>query len=269
MVVYVEYAFLENFLVDFALLYLALLVARCKIGKIRLICAACVGACEAIVFPLFSLPVALAYLVKLVGGVILVLIAVSGGRAKTYAVASLAFFFFTFAFGGLLTAAYSFFDAPYVEGNGYLIEGAPVGLILGGVGVFFIVCAWLVKAGYKFVKLQQKTVDCTLVHGGRQVKWKGLIDSGNLLSYHGAPVSVLSPVAALALFSGEKAFVGSVWVTTVHGTKRLRLLKCERVTIGKRVIEGAYFALSDVKLKGYQMILHTAWLEGEWDYSAT
>ena len=106
MIVYWEYAFLENALLDGLLLYLAGTCARRRVCIWRLCLAAALGGAVAVVFPLIALPVWAAYFVKVVSGVLICLVACTGG-AKACLIAVSAFFAFTFALGGILTAAYS------------------------------------------------------------------------------------------------------------------------------------------------------------------
>lgn len=71
MVVYIEYAFAENFIMDLLLLYLSLKCARSRISWLRMIFAAAIGGVEAILFPVIAMPVWCAYFVKFLGGVLI------------------------------------------------------------------------------------------------------------------------------------------------------------------------------------------------------
>lgn len=117
MVVYIEYAFAENFIMDLLLLYLSLKCARSRISWLRMIFAAAIGGVEAILFPVIAMPVWCAYFVKFLGGVLIVMVAVSEKKRKPYLKTIAIFFLSTFALGGLLTAVYSFFGIEYAEGR--------------------------------------------------------------------------------------------------------------------------------------------------------
>ena len=203
MEVYAEYAFAENFILDFLLVYLAVKCARAKTGAVRLPLSAAIGAVEALVFPLFPLPVWASYLVKIAGGAILPILAVKKGTIKTYFVALIAFFGLTFALGGLLTAAYSFFDIPFIEGQGYLIESAPIGLVIGLAGLFGVAVFLLSRSLYRYRKLKRDVFDTELFHGGRTAHLKALADTGNHLSFRGRPVNVLSPLPHCSSSGGK------------------------------------------------------------------
>ena len=264
MVVYVEVALLENFLLDGVLLYLALKCARVKISVWRLLLASLVGGVEAVVFPLLPLPVWAAYLCKALGGVLLALIAVKCKKIKPYLIVTAAFFFLSFALGGLLTAAYSFFGVEYAEGNGYLVERAPVGLILGGTALFAIIVVHSAKLFYRYRKVKKNVLPCTLVSNGREVKWKGYADSGNCLFFRGNPVCVTSAAAIFALFGRAVEEVGRMQVGTVNGSREAPVFACEsiRITTEREVFtrENVYLTVGEIS-SDYQLVLNTALME--------
>ena len=262
MVVYWEYAFAENFILDGLLLYLALKCARGRVRALNLMFAAALGAVEAIVFPLLKLPVWAAYLAKFLGGVLLGIVAVSKGTKKTYFVVTLTFFLLTFALGGLLTAAYSFFGVQYVEGNGYLVERAPVGLVMGGAGLFAVATFWGARWLYRYIKVKRGLVACTLFHGGRQFQWHGLSDSGNCLSYHGEPVCVISAKGAYVLLGRGAKPIGSMTIHTVNGENEAPVYLLESMRVGKKTFSSVHLVIGQVDTKEYQLVLHTAFTEG-------
>ena len=261
MEVYVEYAVAENFLLDLLLLFLAVKCARAETGAFRLLLAAAVGAAEAIVFPLLPLPAWAAYLVKFLGGAILPLLAVKKGTKRTYFFVFLSFFALTFALGGLLTAVYSFFDLPYAEGQGYLVESAPVGLVLGLAGLFGVGVFYLSRSFYRYRKLKSSIFAVELCHNGRTLSLKALADTGNSLFFRGEPVNVLSPTAALLLFREEPAPYGRIAIGTVNGSSERPVFACNLLKIGAKTYQNALFTTGDVKSKEYQIILHPSYSE--------
>lgn len=266
MVVYWEYAFAENCLLDGLMLFLALKAARGKIDPRRLTFSALVGGAEAVVFPLVPFPAWAAYLVKFLGGALLVLLAVKRGTKKTYIIATVAFYALTFALGGLLTAAYSFFQVDYSEGQGYLVESAPVGLVFALSGIFAVFTAWGIRALYRYRNVQRNVFSCEVEAGDNKVRWKGFADSGNLLEFRGEPVCVISAVAALALFGANAKPAGRMTVRTVSGEKQSPVFVCDRLKIhfggAQRILERAYLTVGEVSSKDYSVILHSTIVEG-------
>lgn len=262
--VYIEVAFAENFLMDGMLLYLALKCAREKVRPLNLILAALVGAAEAILFPLIPLPVWCAYLVKFLGGALISVISVHKGRPKSYLVAAAAFFLLTFALGGLLVAAYSFFGAEYREGDGYLVESAPIALVVTAAIVFFLLILSALRRFFRFRVRKSNLIACTLCAGGRRVHMTALADSGNCLQFRGKPVCLTSAAGIFALLGAHPSAVGRMKVGTVHGERESPVFLCREMELGGKTFGEVPFVLGEMR-GDIQMILHTAYLEGSYE----
>ncbi len=264
MEVYIELALVENFALDGVLLYLALRLTKSKVCAWRIILAATVGGIEAVVFPLLTLPVWAAYLIKLMGGILLCVLAVGEKKLRPYLRVTAAFFALTFLLGGALTAIYSFFDIPYVAGNGYLVEQAPVGLVAAVAVCLTALSILLTRRIYRFVKVRKNLIECVLTEGGREVTWQGFADSGNRLEFHGKPVCVVSPLAIFALFGKNPKAEGRMQVGTVHGARDAPVFTLERLTlrVGGRAYqrEGVYLTVGEVG-KEFNILLNTALME--------
>lgn len=271
MIVYWEYAFIENFVLDGLLLYLALKCARLKVRPVNLILAAAAGGTEGALFPLFMFPDWCITVIKFLGGALLVVIAIYKGTRRTYPIAILSFFFFTFALGGLLTALYSYCNIPYITQEGYFIESAPVALVLAVAGIFTIACAHGVARLFRYRRMARQIFNCKLKACGKEICRKAFADSGNCLFYRGHPVCVISAVAVFALFGAHPKEAGKMTVNTVQGSRLSSVFLCERMDIAingtVQTFQGVYFTTGEVHSKDYQMILHTAFLEGLYEDS--
>lgn len=262
MEVYWEYAFAENCLIDGLLLYLALIFAHGRIRARNLVLASLMGGTEAVLFPLFVFPDWCAYLVKILGGILISTLTVSKGTKKMYFVVCITFFLLTFALGGLLIAIYSFFGVEYTAEQGYLVESAPVALVLAVAALFVIFLRRAAKVWYRYRRVSKNLVSCALDTGRKKVQWRGLLDSGNCLSFRGEPVCVISAVAAFALLGNRPKAVGRIQVTTVNGSKISPVFSCEKLRISldgtNHEYENVYLTVGEVRSKEYQIILHTA-----------
>ena len=253
MIVYVEYAFAENALLDGLLIYLAAKCVRVRLKAWRLCAASAAGGVVAVLFPLLVLPAWAAYCTKALAGAAICLAASTGG-VKKCAGMTCAFFALTFALGGALTAIYSFFGIQTADGTGFYVERAPVALIFAGAGIFFCGTIALSRALYRYRRVQRCTVDCTLCEGDRTVHWKGLIDSGNCLTYRGEPVCVLSAAAAFALFGASPHACGRMEVGTVNGKQERPVLRIG--TLRAAGFCGAAYATVGEVHAPYLVILH-------------
>ena len=71
MQVYIEYAFIENFLLDSMLLFLAFRSTKTRVRALPAVCAASFGAAFACVFALISVPYAAAFFIKVSAGALM------------------------------------------------------------------------------------------------------------------------------------------------------------------------------------------------------
>lgn len=265
MVVWVEVAFLENFLIDGVLLFLSLRLARVRVRPFRLFLSAAVGGAEAVLFPLFSLPKRSAYAVKFLGGALLPLLTVGEKRARPYIAATISFFALTFAFGGLLVAAYSFFGVERAEGNAFLVEQAPVALILSGLLLFAALVFFLSKAIWRYRAVRRSLVPCTLRVGERTVRCSAFSDSGNLLTFRGEPVCVATAAAVFALFGREAAAAGRISLTTVNGSRTSPVFACDELTVERegKILKrrGVFLTVGALPRGEYELVISPALME--------
>lgn len=258
MTVYIESAFAENFLLDGLLLYLAVRCARGQVGWGRLALAAAVGGGEALLFPLLDLPAWCGFPVKVLGGLLITLIAVKRASAAGCLLTAAAFFGLTFSFGGLLTAVCSLADLS-APSQGLSMGGAPVALVFSAAGIFAAAVVFAAKKFYRYRRIGSSLFSCR-VSAGRTVRCRGFADSGNGLCFRGQPVCVVSAIAALALFRGREP-VGRMRVSTVNGSRDAPVFSCDVLEINGVVHRNAYLTVGEVASKDYQILLHSALVE--------
>lgn len=273
MVVYIEYAFLENTLFDFALLCLSFLLCKTKIVWWKTLISACAGGVFAVFFPLICLPEILLILLKIAVGFLLCLIAFppiktkkDGGR---YALNTLVFFFLTFVYGGALTALFS----------AIFPKKMPIFLVALGFALLSILTLLIVKKLYQKRAFFRYIYPCKVAYNKRAFSVLGYLDSGNLASKNGAPVCFLSPDIFYDLFGEEILFkkeaknsqgrgqvCDEIAITTMSGKKRVRLFKGELeiyISREKRLKTQVYFCPSNNMInREYKLLLNAGIIEG-------
>lgn len=262
MVVYVEYALAENFLLDGMLLYLALRAAKRKIRKKRLFFAAALGAAFAVAFPLLPMPEFLAYLLKFAFGGLLCLVANGRGR---YAATCVFFFGFSFVFAGALFALLNGFEVSGTKSGSYELARAPATFTLCGGAAFAVFALDLVKKLYRKRAVEKFTYDCEIRANGKTAFAAGFWDSGNTAAKHGTPVCFVSPDIAYDLWEslaldGEKIVCEELAVTTMSGVKTVRLFKGTLIVKreDKTAEKEVYFSPSaNILSRGYKLLLHS------------
>ena len=256
MVVYVEYAFLENFVLDGALLVLALKAAKTPVRWAKLLLAAAFGGIFALLFPLLILPNFAAFLLKTAAALLLCVTAFP--RIKTrvergkFLLALSCFFAFTFCFGGALIALNA--------------KGAFVFL---GFAVGFVFALDFIKKLYKKRATEKFVYDCAIAYKQRRVSVLAFYDSGNFASYKGKPVHFLSPEIGFEIWEEELWQKGceELCISTLAGEKKCKVFRGDlevQEKEGATLLQGAYFALSANMLsRGYKLLLNSRAFEGE------
>lgn len=254
MTVYIEYAFLQNFLFDKILLFLAMCVAGVRISKLRLVLSATLGAVFALVYPFLSLSTPMGLCLKT--AVALSMIWLANGRIKTkkdrgrYALSAVFFFVFTFAFGGVM----SYFNA-------YMVWS--IFLSFACLTVFSL---WLVKILRRRGAWKKFVYSCEICFRDKTVRADGFFDSGNGAEKFGMPVCFLTPDLAFDLFEGVEG-QERFHVQTIAGEKSVKLYTANLKTYdGRRLVFSGevYFAPSANMIgKEYKILLNRALMEGE------
>ena len=258
MVVYVEYAFLENFCFDGALLCLALAASKASLSRRRIVFAAACGGFFALLYPLLDLPTVAALILKIAVGFLLCLLAFGRIKSKKewgrYALSSFLFFFLTFAFGGALSALQT----------ALRLSALPQLLILGGFCVLCVCTSILIAKIYQKRRLHTYIYACKVLANGKIKEVFGYFDSGNLASKNSLPVCFVTPDIFYELFGEEILFCGGqvrdeLQIATMSGEKTIPLFQgeIEIKTGAERLQKRVYFAQgANMISREYQILLN-------------
>lgn len=254
MVVYVEVAFLENFLIDTALLWLALLAAKRKISLGRITLSACLGALFALLFPLYTYPYGMEYALKFAVGLLLPYIAICEKGVGRYAITAGLFLIFSFGFAGAVIAFSGFFELKKTR--------VSIGAIVAVGCMFVLGTSCLIKRLYKKRLLHIFTYSCRIRVGEKEISANGFLDSGNRLSVKGKPVGFITPDIAYELI-GAEWIREETTVLTVAGIKKIKIFQANFIEIyyekTTHRIENIYLSPSTQILGREYKILLGAW----------
>ena len=227
MQVFVELALLENFCMDFTLLYCAKLVSKNPAHVARIAFASVLGACFAVAFPLFGLKGVWASAVKIVSGLIICFLSGKFNSFKAYLKLSAVFMAFTFVTGGALIAVFALTGADTESGAGFTLSSVPVGIPLF-CALAAVIAARKIAARLK--KTDKAEVECKIYFGEKSVSIRGFFDSGNKVSHLGRPVSVIPLTAAMRIVDAE-CIKDTVKIHTVAGSKKLKIFTADKIEI--------------------------------------
>ena len=259
MQVYVELAVLENFCMDFTLLYASKLVTKNGAGWGRIAIAAALGALFAVVFPLIPVNAVWAVILKILSGLIICAVGAKLKSIKSFIKFTAAFLIFSAVLAGALIGIFSLAGIAYSAEGGYILSSVPVGIPLF-FALILIVAARAIKNRYsKGVKVE---VSCAVFVGEMSVTLSGFFDSGNKVYFRGAPVSIIPKGAAEKLVDLERINEG-VKIHTVAGSKIIKVFTADRLEVDfgdkKSVYRSVKIGVSHAKISG--AVLHSDILE--------
>lgn len=263
MQVYIEYAFAENFLLDFMLLFFAFRFTRESVRALPIVSASSFGAAFACVFALVAVPYGVSLCIKIAAGIFMCFLArlhfLKGGflrlskserRAKMRAFLRYSCVFFVLS----ACLAGAFFAIDYT--------GAALKAWQIPVCTFFMsACVAGAKKLFKTRKTARFVRQIEVCASGEKSGEKayGLIDSGNRAkASDGAPICFIAPGLALKLIDERTKFL-DFYVSTVSGRKKIKIFSGSLLiydgesahTINKRYFARVYFAPSaHVSAKG-------------------
>lgn len=263
MEIYIEYAILNNFIIDFIILFSVNLIIKSNANIFRILLGSFIGTCYAIIIPLFNISSILLQLSKIfICGVMVI---ASFGKTKFF-LAYIMTILLTFAFGGgIIFLEYLFKKSLFGE-NYQLISIGVTEITLG----IFLALLFFMRCNGVFTKntdTKEFFKKVEIEHNGKKIKIVGYIDSGNLLydKVTNKPIAVASLSSMLPILDNinlEK--LDTLYVKSVGDAGgQLRLVTVDKLIVysknGKNIHKNQLIGLS-YNIGGnageYQIILH-------------
>lgn len=179
MKVYVEYAVIDNFVMDYLILRLTVVGVSDKSSIKKRVLSSLIGTVFAVYLPLLSLSVAAEIFLKILTALLMVFFVAEYESVKAYVKRLVLFFVYTVVFGG---AVYAFSGLIGVRfdpiTNAYGGKFPLFAMLIAGALVFFVTYKILMaifgrKAVVPFLR------NCYIFADGQKIQAYGLIDSGN------------------------------------------------------------------------------------------
>lgn len=263
--VYIEYVILDNLTIDFLLLWAAAITLKLPYKWWRLVLGAAVGAFCAILSVFVD--GWLVYAVKTVCLVAMCFTACGFGKKLLWYI--LLTTAYTFILGGCIVAVFHFFNVDYLTENGEFYN-LDVPLFVYVLAVFFT--AFLCYSVVFYVKQTRKVAPyltkAIVTLNGKKVSVSAFYDSGNTLTYNGAPVCfVTKKFNGFTDYFAEQTLLGKaqkIEVTTVVGSQSVTAVKAVVEARGKRC--DVYLALPYDKCQTvYNIILSSVFMEEHYE----
>ena len=188
MEIYIEYALIQNVIIDYFLLFLSASAVAFKPKKIRLALASLLGAAASIIFPYIS-SAFVVNVYKLALSFVMVCIALGKTTTKKSLFAMFSLCLFTYGFGGVI---YALGGEQFA--SGYALPSYLMWLICGGIVIFFILVRLWTKSLAKKQTRNTYTYEVTFVNGDKTFSSLAYLDSGNnLVDKDNSPVTIITP----------------------------------------------------------------------------
>ena len=236
MSVFVEFVFLDNFIIDWMLVWLSRKALKLSVKKRWVSLSSLIGSVGAIVYPFLKVGVLVGLILKIPLGLAIVFASGKFRSVREFLRCFCLFLSFTFLSGGAVTAIFwglglSFDPVSYANG-----ELVPLFIILAVVVMTCLGVSRLIKALYKKRATAKFAVKCKVVINGNEFDAEGYFDSGNNLVYK----RTNSPIVLFSNSFGKKlktlgaldtAFFDMVAVNTVAGKSYIPIYKTQSFLI--------------------------------------
>ena len=269
MTVYIEYVIIDNLIIDYLLLKATFMITGKAYKKGRLLLSAVLGAVVALTYPLSQNVIVLGTVVKILGGLLIMLVANTFKSTRDYYINVIIFFLLTFLTGGVIIGVFNIFSIDY-SGNEILIAT----IFLPALIVISIV-ERAIKSIYKNRTVRAFTYKTDLIFDKKTVTVNGFLDTGNALFDGDSPVIVCEKKLFFNLIDNSimKAGLKKISIYTVNGKTQNLSFKLDQVKIydGQKVNihNNVTIALVNYSVgNGYDVILNPQLLKGEGNESA-
>ena len=266
MQVYIEYAILDNFFVDYFLLRQAAVILRIKFKKRWLILSSVIGTAVAVILPLFYLPTVVSFAVKLLLGMVISFTAVKHRNFIGYIKYFNVFLLLTFLLGGVIIGIMSLLGIPYDFRAYYSNKLLPIGLnVLFGYLLYFGIRKF-VDRFVSSVMIAPDLYDAEVIINGVSFKAVAFFDNGNRLKDEktGLPIIIcnqkfFNKIKSLTLLDVR----GSVTYSTASGVGENEFYGTDYVIVNKGregVVRHAHIMQGNVAAVDAEMIIGRALL---------
>lgn len=182
MTVYLDIIFLENFILNFIILYAVSLVIKEKAGCIKLMIASLIGASYVIIYYLINFQSKWNLIFKIILSVVMVYISFMPKSFKEFIKQIIFFYLVSFVFGGASLGVIYMVNAGRISiRNGIIVGNYTLKTIFIGVILAFTI----IIVAFKFVKnrISKKDLFCNIkiIINQNKINVKAVIDTGNFL----------------------------------------------------------------------------------------
>lgn len=226
MIIYIEYVLLDNFIIDYIILYASAKTLKLENKQIKLVLSAVIGTLFAVLLPLLKMTNPAILILKLLTGIIMVMLICPCNFKKIF-ITYIFFLTYTFVLGGSIIGALYVLKADIYQAvtlnYNYTV---PIGLIIGICFVYILLLIKLVKYLERRKNILPFIRKIKIFYNDYEYESTGFIDSGNrVYDKNGKPVMIIGMQLA------EKIIPAKIFVKLLSGIyKGKQFIKKEYIT---------------------------------------
>ena len=177
---YIEYAIIDNLVIDFLILSLVVKTNKLHVKKIIVFLIAVLGTIIAIISPFLSGISQI--IVKIACGILMPLLLQKYKTKKQTITVILTFWIVSFIFGGACIAFCLLFNIEYITNNGaIMVYNYPIGLATLLCVLLYYLLKNIIKTFFKNKTLEKFIYQIIIVEKSKEYQAKAYLDSGNML----------------------------------------------------------------------------------------
>ncbi|KPU28313.1 Sporulation sigma-E factor processing peptidase (SpoIIGA) [Caloranaerobacter sp. TR13] len=182
MYVYAEYLILENFIINFIILYVTKKFTRTETSRLRLILAALIGAVYTLVVFYPKLNFMVNFTMKLIVSIFIVIVAFNPITFKKFLKLIATFYIVSFVFAGSALALFYLIDVDSYIGNGiFYIKDFPIKILAFAIMTSWILIKYTWSYIYGKISKDKILIPIAISLKDREVHIIALVDTGNSL----------------------------------------------------------------------------------------
>lgn len=182
MEVYIEFAIIDNLVIDYVLLYITCISARIKSSRGLIFLGSMIGTVLAVLLPILKIPKIVKFFLKLLIPAIMILTSFKLKGFKKFLVLYALLLAYTFVMGGTALGIILLLSGKIVDSLHLTYESIlPVGIVIAVVIIYARAVIWLVNYILKRRTIQNFLYDVEFEHNEKTYRVTAFLDSGNLL----------------------------------------------------------------------------------------
>ena len=182
MKIYLDVVLIENFIMNYMMIFSTAIISKSKIHYFRISLASLLAGFYSILAYIWKLESVLSFCVKFLISIMIILISFDNRKRKTILKQLILFYLVSFTFGGISFMLLFLINPSHIVfKNGLLVGSYPVKMtIIGGI-VGFLVIAIVSYVIKERLRVKSMLCDLEIYYKGKYQKLKTMIDTGNLL----------------------------------------------------------------------------------------